>query len=65
MFEEIKNLYRKYPERCCITLVILAAVLPFLPALSLPTIRRRWMRSKPRWMPCAGAIGRSGSLLLP
>ena len=37
MFEEIKNLYRKYPERCCITLVILAAVLPFLPALSFGT----------------------------
>lgn len=33
MFAKLKNLFQKYPDRCCIIIVVLAAVLPFLPSL--------------------------------
>lgn len=34
MLEKLKEWFRKYPDRCCIMTVVLAAVLPFLPSLS-------------------------------
>ena len=34
MLEKLKTLFQKYPDRCCIIIVLLAAVLPFLPALN-------------------------------
>ena len=33
MLEKIREIFRKYPDRCCIAVVALAAVLPFLPSL--------------------------------
>ena len=33
MVEKLKTLFQKYPDRCCIVIVLLAAVLPFLPSL--------------------------------
>ena len=34
MFEKLKELFEKYPDRCCLVIVALAAVLPFLPSLN-------------------------------
>ena len=34
MFEKLKTLFQKYPDRCCIVIILLAASLPFLPALN-------------------------------
>lgn len=33
MLEKIREIFRKYPDRCCAVIVALAAILPFLPSL--------------------------------